>query len=47
VLAPGEVITKELLDGLRDVAGSGVRIAYAADPTLETLEVVASSSTPS
>jgi lysine decarboxylase len=41
VLAPGEVVTAELLRGLLDVARSGVRIAYAADPTLSTIEVVA------
>ena len=41
VLAPGEVVTRELLDGLLDAARSGVRIAYAADPTLSTIEVVA------
>jgi len=41
VLAPGEVITKILLDGLREAAADGVRIAYAADPTLATFEVVA------
>ena len=41
VLAPGEVVTAESLDGLLEVARSGVRIAYAADPTLSTIEVVA------
>ena len=40
VLAPGELITEELLAALRDVAADGVRVAYAADPSLSTLEVV-------
>lgn len=40
VLSPGEVITAPLLEALRVAAASGVRIAYAADPSLETLEVV-------
>lgn len=40
VLAPGELVTETLLSGLRAVAADGVRVAYAADPTLETLEVV-------
>ena len=42
VLAPGELITDELLGGLRAVAAEGVRVAYAADPSLSTLEVVRS-----
>ena len=41
VLAPGEIVTAESLVGLLEVARSGVRIAYAADPTLSTIEVVA------
>ena len=40
VLAPGELITEELLAGLRAVAAEGVRVAYAADASLSTLEVV-------
>ena len=40
VLAPGELVTETLLAGLRAVAADGVRVAYAADPTLKTLEVV-------
>ena len=40
VLAPGELVTEDLLAGLRAVAADGVRVAYAADPTLSTLEVV-------
>ena len=41
VVVPGEVVTAEVLDALRRAAASGVRIAYAADPTLATLQVVA------
>lgn len=41
VLAPGERITAEALASLRAAAAAGTRIAYAADPTLETLRVVA------
>ena len=40
VLAPGELITAEALDALREVAADGGRIAYAADPTLATFQVV-------
>ena len=40
VLAPGELITAETLDALREVVADGGRIAYAADPTLATFQVV-------
>jgi arginine decarboxylase len=40
VLAPGELITKEAVQALREVAADGGRIAYAADPTLATFQVV-------
>jgi arginine decarboxylase len=40
VLAPGERVTEELLSGLRAVAAEGVRVAYAADPTLSSISVV-------
>jgi arginine decarboxylase len=40
VLAPGELITSEALAALREVAADGGRIAYAADPTLATFQVV-------
>ncbi|MBO0773061.1 MAG: DegT/DnrJ/EryC1/StrS family aminotransferase [Actinobacteria bacterium] len=40
VLAPGEVITPELVQGLRAVLADGGRVAYAADPALETFQVV-------
>ena len=41
VLAPGEVITAAALDALRAAQADGGRIAYAADPTLATLQVIA------
>jgi len=40
VLAPGERITADILDGLRTAAAQGNRIAYAHDPTLTTLRVL-------
>ncbi len=40
-IAPGEVISAEIVAALRAEAASGKRIAYCADPTLETLKVVA------
>jgi arginine decarboxylase len=40
VLAPGELVTSATLDALREARADGCRIAYAADPTLETLQVV-------
>jgi lysine decarboxylase len=40
VLAPGERITEEALDGLRRASAGGARIAYAADPTLATVLAV-------
>ncbi|RYP88132.1 aminotransferase class V-fold PLP-dependent enzyme [Nocardioides guangzhouensis] len=39
VLAPGEQITAETLEALEHAREAGVRIAYAADPTLRTLRV--------
>ncbi len=42
VLAPGELITAEAVAALREVAADGGRIAYAADPSLATFQVVAS-----
>jgi lysine decarboxylase len=41
ILAPGELITADLLAALRQQAADGSRIAYAADPTLRTLRVLA------
>jgi arginine decarboxylase len=40
VLAPGELVTRQALDALREVKADGGRIAYAADPTLTTLQVI-------
>jgi len=40
VLAPGELITDETLASLDQARRAGVRIAYAADPSLRTLRVV-------
>ena len=40
VLAPGEEVTGTVLEALGKARSDGVRIAYAADPTLETLRVV-------
>ncbi len=40
VLVPGEVITAEALHLLRTAQAQGTRIAYAADPTLRTLQIV-------
>jgi arginine decarboxylase len=39
VLAPGEVITTDIVNGLRETKADGVRIAYATDPTLATYRV--------
>jgi lysine decarboxylase len=39
-LAPGELITRELLDELRAEAAAGGRIAYCSDPSLSTVLVV-------
>jgi lysine decarboxylase len=41
VLAPGEVITSAALDALRAARADGGRIAYAADSTLATVQVIA------
>jgi arginine decarboxylase len=40
VLAPGEIITARALAALRAARSEGSRIAYAADPTLATLQVI-------
>lgn len=40
VLAPGEVVSDEALSALRTTRADGGRIAYAADPTLSTIQVV-------
>jgi lysine decarboxylase len=40
VLAPGEHITSEAVEGLRQVMADGTQVRYAADPTLATFQVV-------
>ncbi len=42
VLAPGEVISATALSALQAALADGARIAYAADPTLTTIQVIAS-----
>ena len=39
VVAPGEVLTEQILAGLTAAKSAGVRIAYASDPTLATYRV--------
>lgn len=41
VLAPGELITEETMSALQAARAAGTRIAYAADPTLATVRVLA------
>jgi len=40
-IAPGEIVSRELVESLREAAAAGTRLAYCADPTLATLQVVA------
>jgi arginine decarboxylase len=40
VLAPGELVTADIVAALRAVLADGGRVAYAADPSLRTLQVV-------
>jgi lysine decarboxylase len=40
VVAPGEVLTAQILDGLKSSKDAGVRIAYATDPSLGQYRVV-------
>jgi lysine decarboxylase len=42
VVAPGEVLTKLIVEGLASTKAAGVRIAYATDSTLSTYRVVKS-----
>jgi lysine decarboxylase len=39
VVAPGEVLTEQIVHGLATTKAAGVRIAYASDSTLETYRV--------
>lgn len=40
VIAPGEILTAQILEGLKASKDAGVRIAYATDPTLDSYRVV-------
>jgi lysine decarboxylase len=40
VIAPGEILTEHIVEGLSVSQRAGVRIAYATDPTLEKFRVV-------
>ncbi len=40
VVAPGEILTEEIVSGLTASKAAGVRIAYATDSTLQTFRVV-------
>ena len=40
-IAPGEVVSRELVEALREAAAGGTRLAYCADPLLGSLQVVA------
>lgn len=40
VLAPGELITQEILGGLTSARAEGIRIAYATDPSLRQFRVL-------
>jgi arginine decarboxylase len=40
-IAPGEIVRTPLLAALREAADEGTRMAYCADPTLATIQVVA------
>ncbi|HUW88350.1 MAG TPA: aminotransferase class V-fold PLP-dependent enzyme [Candidatus Paceibacterota bacterium] len=44
VLAPGEIITQTISEGLISARSDGVRIAYASDPSLRTFRVLTSQS---
>jgi arginine decarboxylase len=39
-LAPGEVVTADVIEALRDERAAGSRISYCSDPALDTLLVV-------
>jgi len=39
VVAPGEILTEEIVNGLATSKAAGVRIAYATDSTLATYRV--------
>jgi arginine decarboxylase len=39
-IAPGEVVSRQLVEALREAAAGGTRLAYCADAALATLQVV-------
>ena len=39
VVAPGEILTEQIINGLTATQKAGVRIAYASDSTLNTYRV--------
>ena len=39
-LAPGELVSAEIIEALRDEHAAGSKISYCSDPSLETLVVV-------
>ena len=43
VVMPGELLTSEIVNGLREAAASGVRIAYSTDATLNSYRVLLTS----
>ena len=43
VVAPGELLTKQIVEGLSASREAGVRIAYATDSSLATYRVVKNS----
>ena len=40
VIAPGEILTSTILEGLATTKAAGVRIAYATDPSLSSYRVL-------
>ena len=44
-LAPGEIVTEEVVLGLQAEADAGTRVAYCGDPTMRTVLIVAGFST--
>jgi lysine decarboxylase len=40
-IVPGEVVTGRVVEALQAAAAAGVRVAYAADPTVASVQVVA------
>ncbi len=43
-IAPGELVTPEAIAALTEAKATGLRVAYATDPSLETLEVLSAGS---